>query len=221
MLIGDGLTKKYTKTVLCNVNFKCEPGEIIGIAGENGSGKSTLLNILTNVIKPDAGTVSIGGESINRVLLRREISLVPQHSALFENISVLDNFKFWAAAYKIEPNVTGYNKDFLRKKASQLSGGMKRRVSIDIALLHNPNYLFLDEPTSGLDISHKERILTLIQQRKAEQKSVIFTSHHPDELMACDKLYVMKDGKFVFDNAPTELGQGLETFKQALLRLIF
>ncbi|MCL2400689.1 MAG: ABC transporter ATP-binding protein [Defluviitaleaceae bacterium] len=204
MLVAENIHKKYLHHVLKGVSFKAHKEEIIGIAGENGSGKSTLLSALSGNLIPDDGNVTIEGK----------VGYVPQESALFNNLSVKDNLKFWAAAYKqpwkdVLPIVSGIlpdDSDFFKKRVLHLSGGMKKRLSIALACLNSPEYLIMDEPTAALDIGFKGVLAQLMQKIRNEGKGVIFSSHQPDELLWCDRIYILRDGIFVYEGDPNKLG---------------
>jgi ABC-2 type transport system ATP-binding protein len=211
--------KSYKAHILKGISVAIDRGEIIAIAGQNGSGKSTLLSIITSIIKPDSGTVTINGQDIfkNRQLVREHIGYVPQENCLFENLTVLDNLKFWASAYKKDYKKIIYNEDVLNKKVKVLSGGMKKRLSIVISLINEPNYLIMDEPTSSLDIKCKMEVIDTIVSMKNSGKSIIFTSHQLDELLLSDKLLVIKNGVFVYSGEPQKLDKD---FKKMLLSLM-
>lgn len=231
MLVAEQIFKQYKKPVLNGVSLTVSAGEIIGIAGENGSGKSTLLSVLTGILRPDSGRVTVEGEDIfqNPRALRRWIGYVPQDNSLFDNLTAMDNIKFWASAYGapwqkafafLFPNESAETqKQFLKTKASKLSGGMKKRLSIALSMLHDPAYLLMDEPTAALDIGFKWLFNETLSLLKERGQTVIFTSHQPDELLHCDRLYVLRDGVFAFEGEPQALG-GDADFTQTLYGLI-
>jgi len=205
MLQGINIYKKFKQPVLNGINFSAGKGEVVGIAGENGSGKSTLLSLLTGILKPDKGQILLDGKNISKESIKQSIGYVPQATSLLTELSSHDNIKFWAAAHGVKNPTLDFDKEFLDKKVKHLSGGMKKRLSIAISLLHDPDFLIMDEPTAALDINFKELLLKQISERKTHGKSVIFTSHQPDELQACDTLYILKDGRFVFTGPPSDI----------------
>ncbi len=180
-----GVSKKYEKEILNNVNIEVKRGEIIGIVGANGSGKSTLLSIITGNEKADKGIVEVGGT----------MNYVPQENILFEKLSIKENLIFWSEANNIKKESDFFSESYLSKKVCSLSSGNKKLVNIDIGLINDPEYLIMDEPTSPLDIVNKNKVMKLIADRKAMGKSVIFTSHNIDEIKICDKVYVVRNGK--------------------------
>lgn len=205
MLCASDIYKSYRDPVLRGVSLQAKSGEIVAIAGANGSGKSTLLSIITSILPPDKGIVTIDDKPITPTLIKANMGYVAQENALFENLSVKENIKFWASVYGVRFDASKYHKDFLGKKAKNLSGGMKKRLSIIIALLNNPNYLIMDEPTAALDLFYKESVMDTIRYLKASGKSVIFTSHNASELMVCDRIYILKDGMFVYSGSPQDI----------------
>lgn len=231
MLMAENIHKRYKHTVLNGVHFNAGAGEIIGIAGANGSGKSTLLSVLTAIVKPNKGTVIAEGENLlkNPRALRRYIGYVPQDYALFDNLTALDNIKLWASAYgadwhnalpflfpESEFKTDVAEQRFLRQKAGRLSGGMKRRLSIALSLMHDPLYLIMDEPSAGLDLGFQWALREMLQLRRARGKSIIFTSHHADELLCCDRLYVLRNGAFVYEGAPQRWDDFSSTLHQMM-----
>jgi len=208
LLEGTEIKKAFKNPVLQGISIKTEPAKIIGLAGENGSGKSTLLSILAGIMPPDSGNVLINGKPLKQADLKR-IGYVPQENALFENLSVRDNLRFWSAAYGTKPEEASrifpdYD-DIYKKKAADLSGGMAKRLSIALGLLNKPDYLILDEPTAFLDIGFKGMLRNLLQDLKNEGKGIIFTTHQPDELMWCEKIYILRNGKFVYEGEPVNI----------------
>jgi ABC-2 type transport system ATP-binding protein len=228
MLTAQAICKKYVKhTVLDRVSLQAQGGEAIGIAGVNGSGKSTLLSVLTGIVRPDSGQVWLEGQPLSPGSLQKWVGYVPQENALFDGLSALDNIKLWASAYKAdwrnalpflfaENEKEGEARAFLRKKAGKLSGGMKKRLSIAIALFHDPLYLLMDEPTAGLDVGFRWHVTQTINQLRERGKCVIFTSHQADELSLCDRIYVLRDGVFAYEGDAQILAGGT----QALYALI-
>lgn len=195
MILAKNIYKKFKEPVLKGVNLQAKAGEIIGLAGENGSGKSTLLEIITGLMPADSGSIEIEGT----------IGYVPQETALFDNLTVRDNLKFWASAYDAPWDNAEFDKSFLSKKVSQLSGGMKKRLSISLACLHQPNLLVMDEPSAALDIGFKGHLSQMLADIKAQGRTVIFSSHQADELLWCDRIYILREGVFVYEGDPREV----------------
>lgn len=161
------------KKILENLSFQAKKGECTVIAGPNGSGKSTALALIAGVIKPDSGSIEKDGN----------IGYIPQESALFEDMTVLDNLRFFAKLAKASPAVTHpFSVDsYLKKRVSKLSGGMKKQVSIACALIGEPQIMLLDEPCAALDAEFKDELIHIVKKWKNEGKAVVYVSHAPTE----------------------------------------
>lgn len=192
MLEVCNIKKNYgKKEVLKNISLRIEDGECIGIIGPNGSGKSTLLSIIVGVLKPTSG----------KVLLEGDIGYVPQDNALMEELTVKDNLEFWGAVHSKSINEVLKNTyiqalgidEMLEQKVKRLSGGMKKRVNIAIALINNPQYIICDEACSALDILYKNEVVDYLLELKKKGKTILYTSHSGDEIeRLCDKVCILK-----------------------------
>ncbi|MEE1073321.1 MAG: ABC transporter ATP-binding protein [Cellulosilyticum sp.] len=224
MLEIQGIKKKYgRKEVLKNINLKIEKGQCVGIIGPNGSGKSTLLSIIVGVLKPSSG----------KIVMQGDIGYVPQDNALMEELTVKYNLVFWCAAYgKKVKEVLAENtytkalgiEEMLGQKVKRLSGGMKKRVNIAIALINNPTYIILDEPCNALDIIYKNEVVDYLLELKKEGKTIIYTSHSGDEVeRLCDKVCILKDGYIVREETIEGLRKTFDTgltFDEMVYRLL-
>ncbi len=207
MIEIENLTSAYgRKKVLQGVSFAAERGECIGIVGPNGCGKSTLLSIMAGVLKPTSGSVRYYGNDAleNRVVFRKMTGYVPQENPLMPELSVYDNLRLWYTdkAELMKELKEGFLQilgisEFLKMPVSKLSGGMKKRVSIGIALSGMPPVLILDEPSAALDLVCKEDIRRYLQIYLERKGTVVITTHEESELSLCGRLYVMKGGKLV------------------------
>lgn len=198
------VAKSYGKhTILKDINFDFKSGDCIGMVGENGSGKTTLLSIIAGYLKPDSGNLSIDGKKLafSSDVLRGYISYVPQENPLMEELSTLDNLRLWYAGSSLNMkdeldhgilHKLGIN-HYLNKRVSQLSGGMKKRLSIGIALADNPSLLVMDEPSAALDLEGKKQIRNYMKSFTANGGSIILASHDELELSICNKLFLLKD----------------------------
>ena len=220
MITVTGISSSYGKRqILKGASFTAGKGECIGIVGANGCGKSTFLSILAGVLKPDAGTVLYGGRAAwrrsavggrgnrsgrmrcDRELIRRMTGYVPQENPLMPELSVYDNLRLWypdkeELLHELKDGflgVLGIGK-FVTERAGKLSGGMKKRVSIGIAMAGMPPVLLMDEPGAALDLVCKEDIRKYLQLYLARHGTVVIATHEEGELSLCDKLYVMKNG---------------------------
>ncbi|MCI8773539.1 MAG: ABC transporter ATP-binding protein [Lachnospiraceae bacterium] len=205
MIEIENLTSAYgKKKVLQGISLNAERGECIGIVGPNGCGKSTLLSVMAGVLKPLSGRLYYSGKNAleNRVVFQKMTGYVPQENPLMPELSVYDNLRLWypdkaELAKELEEGflqILGIP-SFLKVPVSKLSGGMKKRVSIGIALSGMPPVLILDEPSAALDLVCKEDIRRYLQIYLERKGTVVITTHEESELSLCGSLYVMKDGK--------------------------
>ena len=191
-----GVGKAYgKKVVLSGVDFLAQAGACAAVVGRNGAGKSTLLAILAGYLAPDSGSVARGGE----------VAYCPQTDSLFEDLSVKDNLRFWARVAFGRFGASGECAldfaelfgvaDYLKKRVSRLSGGMRKCVAIACAMAGDPPLLILDEPFASLDIYHKNTLLRALGLLKAKGKCIVYTSHNLDEIVGLDsKIYTLVDG---------------------------
>lgn len=224
MLIAENIFKTYKKQnrpVLNGIKLEAKRGELVGIAGKNGSGKSTLLSVLVALLKPELGSVTLDGESIfaPKFSHKSKLGFVPQESTLFEELSVLDNINFWAAAYNKKYTSVFFDGADLKKKSKQLSGGMRKRLNIELGLIGSPEFLIMDEPTSALDIVYQQQIIDIMKALCAKNTGVIFTSHYADELWQCDKIGVIVRGVFEYYGKPDDFADK-ESFRDKLYKAI-
>lgn len=194
------------------------PGGIFGLLGENGAGKTTLMRILTTVLKPTGGTVSLDGmlySEGNYEKIQRKIGYLPQEINLYPNLTVEECLLYMGdlagipradckkrIAYYLEKTSLA---EHSKKKMRQLSGGMKRRGGLIQALLNEPEFLIIDEPTTGLDPEERIRIRNLLVDF-SENRTVLFSTHVVEDLAAtCSRLAVMKQGQFLYSGRVKDL----------------
>lgn len=207
MIEIENITSAYgRKKVLHGITLSAERGECVGIVGPNGCGKSTLLSIMAGVLRPVAGSILYYGNDAlkNRNVFNKMTGYVPQENPLLPELSVYDNLRLW---YPDKEELQKELKqgflqilgipEFVKMPVSKLSGGMKKRVSIGMALSGMPPVLILDEPSAALDLVCKEDIKRYLQIYLERKGTVVITTHEESELALCDSLYVMKGGKLV------------------------
>lgn len=205
------LTKVYPgKRGLLPVSFDVGKGELIAIVGHNGAGKSTLLKLLAHWLVPDAGHVTIDGTPLtNRLEFVRKVGFVPETPNLHELFSVDYNLALFARLLgsdgtRVEEMLREFSLlPFRRHVVRTLSKGLKQRVSIARSLLADPPILLLDEPTSALDYEMTMQMYRLIQRIHALGKTILFTSHRPEEVRSlATRILVLHEGALVFDGTP-------------------
>ena len=205
------LTKTYhEKRGLLPVDLEVEEGELIALIGHNGAGKSTLLKLLAGWLIPDSGQVFVDGVNLkNRLAVVRKIGFVPETPNLFDFFTVDYNLKLFARLFqvpflRIDEILKAFNLlPFRNNKVQVLSKGLRQRVSIGRSLLADPSVLLFDEPTSGLDFDMTKEIYRLLKAFHSSGKTIIFTSHRPEEIKTlATRIVVLHQGNLVFDGSP-------------------
>jgi len=227
MLSIKALTKKYKDfAAVKGMSFDIETGEVFGILGPNGAGKSTLIKMLTCFHRPTSGDATIDGISIRQVRkIKPLIGWVPQEESFYFKLTVQENLTYFGSLYGLSRKEIALRSDELLqllkiegKKnaiAGSLSGGMKRRLSIAIALMHQPKVLYLDEPTAGVDPLSRMALWEVIKKIKEMGMTILFCTHYLDEAdLLCDRVAVIRAGEVVTIDTPHNLkrkyGKSLE-----------
>lgn len=224
----DHITKQYGgRNVLNQVSFQVKKGEIFGLLGHNGAGKSTLLDCILGLTITDEGSSTIFDLQVkeNRSMLFERIGVQFQHSNYQKQIRVFEVCKEMAALYKqpIDINILlrqFHLEPFKKQYVSLLSGGEKQKLSLLVAMIHNPEIVFLDELTTGLDVGARRVIWKLIQELKKQGKTIFLTTHMMEEAAyLCDHILLLKQGTLVAEGSVTDLIQRspYETLEEAYL----
>jgi len=214
------VTKRYDdKLALDNVSIEIREGELFGLLGPNGAGKTTLIHILCGLLKMDNGEVIVGGDSIkkNAEAIKANIGYVPQDIVLFEGLSVQDNMDYFGRLYGLSGSrlkqrmkealdVAGLS-DRKKDKVKKLSGGMKRRLNLACAIMHEPKVLVLDEPTVGVDPQSRNHILESVREmNRKNNMTIVYTSHYMEEVEAlCDRLMILDLGRELVKGTKKEI----------------
>lgn len=218
MLRIEGLTKAYgQRSVLQGLSLQIPPGQIYGLLGANGAGKTTTINILCNLLRPDSGIIEINGWAVSEAT-KRWIGVAPQENLLYRSLTCAENLDFFARIYglshaerkiRVQSCLAAVGlTDRARSPAETLSGGMQRRLSMAIALVHQPKLVVLDEPTTGLDIEARYEVWELIRQLQTQGMTVLLTTHLLDEAeRLCQRIGILKQGRIVAEGSLTELRQ--------------
>jgi ABC-2 type transport system ATP-binding protein len=205
------------KIIVDRISFSVEEGEIFGLLGANGSGKTTTFNMLSGLLAPSSGSVTILGKSIRELQkVKPEIGFVTQEDSFYETLTVRENLEFFAS----QSGVPGRDAQERIKKllaqtklaekggvlASKLSGGMKKRLNIACSLVHDPKVIFFDEPTVGLDPVVRKEIWAVVEELHGMRKTIIITSHYMEEIeRLCGRVAIMFNGRIVDSGTPADL----------------
>lgn len=192
------------------VSLEVNKGEMIGLLGPNGAGKSTTISMISTLMSPTRGEIYYKNESIfkNPKAYQKKLGIVPQDIALYLTLSGYQNLKFWGQIYGLKGSLLKDRieevseiigiKDRLKERIDQYSGGMKRRINVGAALLHEPEILIMDEPTVGIDPQSRNHILETVKNLNEKGMTVIYTSHYMEEVeYLCDRIYIMDEGKII------------------------
>jgi ABC-type multidrug transport system ATPase subunit len=209
--------KRYgATTALDGVSFEVRQGELFGLVGPDGGGKTTLFLLMTTLLVPDAGTVTVLGLDVVRDLwgIRARVGYMPGRFSLYPDLSVEENLRFFAAVFgtTIEE---GYDtiapiyrqiEPFRDRRAGALSGGMKQKLALSCALVHRPDVLFLDEPTTGVDAVSRREFWELLAGLKASGLPIVVATPYMDEAARCDRVALVQRGRILAIDAPAAIG---------------
>jgi len=203
---------------VAGVSFSVHPGEVFGLLGPNGAGKTTTLAMISGLLPPLAGEVLVFGEDVSHRSgrARTRMGVVPQDIALYEELTVRENVRFWARlnglhGQRLDEAVTRTLErvglaDRARSRVSTLSGGLKRRVNLASGLAHGPELLLLDEPTVGIDPQARLAILDVVREEARAGHAILYTSHYLEEAEAlCDRLAIVDNGRVLAAGSVPEL----------------
>jgi ABC-2 type transport system ATP-binding protein len=213
------VSKRYGRTLALNdISFDVRREELFALLGPNGAGKTTLLHILCTILQPDSGTVRIGGLDViaHPTRGRRDVGVVFQEPSLDDRLTVYENLNFHGLVYGVPRRLRRQRidemielvelTDWREKLVRTLSSGMKRRVEIARALIHDSRILFLDEPTVGLDAQSRERIWQYVGRLRSQRElTVVVTTHYIEEVEACDRVCVIDRGEILAMDTPAAL----------------
>ena len=209
MIVCDCLHKKFgTVTAVDGVSMEIKDGTFLGLLGPNGAGKTTLMRMMTGLLMPDTGTVMFDGQPMDRnaVAVKQAIGVTSQHMNLDKELTVEENMEFAGRLYRMGKADIAASTDRLlsflglesvrRRVAQGLSGGMKRKLMIAKALIHDPRYLFLDEPTVGIDPNARRDIWDFLRMQHKEGKTILLTTHYIEEAQhLCDDVMLIDGGR--------------------------
>ncbi|CAN7539386.1 ABC transporter ATP-binding protein [Rossellomorea sp. LjRoot5] len=204
--------------VIKGIDVSIDEGKVFGLLGPNGAGKTTLISMLSAQLPVTSGNVMIAGMNLDKNVkeIKKLIGIVPQDIALYPELNAVDNLTFFGALYGLKRKELKERVNWilqmvgLEDRASEpvknYSGGMKRRINIAAALLHDPRIVFMDEPTVGIDPQSRNKIYELIELLKQEKKTIIYTTHYMEEAaVLCDTIAILDDGQIIEHGTTEEL----------------
>ena len=219
MLLFDHVSKRFGDLrAVDDLSFELEAGEVFGLLGPNGAGKTTAINMAVGLLEPDEGVVRFADEAFDRnprdAENRRSLGLAPQTIALYEELSATDNLRFFGRLHglrgaDLDERVAACLDfadlgDVSRKAVSKFSGGMKRRLNLAVAIVHDPNVILLDEPTVGVDPQSRNAIFDRVEQLRDNGKQIVYTTHYMEEAQRlCDRVAILDRGRLMaLDTVP-------------------
>ena len=231
----ENLTKQYKDVIAVdNLSLEIAEGELFSLLGVNGAGKTTTIKMLSCLTRPTSGDATVLGESItkNPTAVKALIGVSPQETAVAAGLTVRENLEFICGIYEFDKKKTAEKlsslsallslEGVLNKKASKLSGGYARRLSIAMALISEPKVLFLDEPTLGLDVIARSELWDIINALKGKV-TIILTTHYMEEAEALsDRIAIMKDGKLLVCDTPDAIKTqtGEDSIEKSFIKIV-
>jgi ABC-2 type transport system ATP-binding protein len=233
MLQVDRLSKRYGERVAVDaISFSIAQGETVGLLGPNGAGKTTAISMICGISKPDSGEVTLGGVRLTQDAnaVKRRVGLVPQDLALYEELSAWANLQLFGGLYglgaaELQPRakaalaLVGLT-DRSADRVKTFSGGMKRRLNIAGALLHDPDLILLDEPTVGVDPQSRNAIFDNLEELKRRGKTLLYTTHYMEEAeRLCDRVLILDHGRVLASDTVAGFKQKYTNLEAAFIQL--
>ncbi len=223
-IVAEGLTKKFGDFVAVdNISFSVQKGEFFGLLGPNGAGKTTTIRMLTGVLKPESGRILIDGIDLKKepLIAKERMGVIPEVGTVYIDLTARENLELFGRYYGLAKNVREERADQMLKDLSLhdradevikgFSKGMKQRISIGCAMVHEPSVLFLDEPTEGLDVQSRRLIVDKVKTLNAKGCTVILTTHNiEDASRLCQRVCIINKGKIVTVDSPEHLKSTFE-----------
>ncbi len=211
-----GIGKKFRNTTaLQGISFIVHAGEIFGFIGPDGAGKTTLFRIITTLLLPDEGHITVLGlDGLTGFRqLRKKIGYMPGRFSLYQDLSVEENLNFYATVfgttvkenYDLIADIYSHIEPFRKRAAGKLSGGMKQKLALSCALIHKPELLVLDEPTTGVDAVSRSEFWEMLKKLKQHNITIVVSTPYMDEAMKCDRVALIQDGKLLTIDQPAEI----------------
>lgn len=215
----EGLVKRYQEHLAVDhVRLKVKEGEIMGLLGPNGAGKTTTLNMITGLTRKDDGIIRVFGKDSEKhgQAIKKDIGVVPQEIAIFEDLTAAENAAFFGQLYGLRGSLLKERvgealafvglSDHEKLFPQKFSGGMKRRLNIACAIVHKPRLIIMDEPTVGIDPQSRNHILESVKTLQKEGSTILYTSHYMEEVdEICDRIAIMDQGRIIAQGTSGEL----------------
>jgi ABC-2 type transport system ATP-binding protein len=215
----ENLTKNFEDvTAVESLNLQIPKGELFGLLGPNGAGKTTTINILCGLTKPTNGTAKVGGFDVQKetAKVKELIGVCPQETAIYSYLTGAENVELFGNLHTMDKDTLKTRRGMLlenmgltgdaKRRAEKYSGGMKRRLSLILALIHDPQIAFLDEPTVAMDPQSRHAVWDFIKELKKEDRTIILTTHYMEEAEElCDRVGIIDHGKLIALGTPREL----------------
>ncbi len=218
---AENLVKRFDGTVaLDGISFEVGAGELFGFIGPDGAGKTTLFRILVSLLTPDEGSASVLGCDVVRDYreIRRRVGYMPGRFSLYGDLSVEENLQFFASVfgtsideqYDVIAPVYRQIEPFARRRAADLSGGMKQKLALSCAMVHRPDILFLDEPTTGVDAVSRREFWDVLDELKQGGLPIVVSTPYMDEAVRCDRIALVQKGRILAVDTPNAIGRRFE-----------
>ncbi len=208
-----GVGKNFgTTEALKDISFSVEEAEIFGLIGPDGAGKTTLFRLITTLLLPDKGSITVMGlDAVKHYKeLRKNIGYMPGRFSLYQDLSVEENLEFYATVfgttvqenYHLISDIYSHIEPFRKRLAGKLSGGMKQKLALSCALIHKPRLLVLDEPTTGVDAVSRAEFWEMLGKLKKYNITILVSTPYMDEAMRCDRVALIQNGSILSINTP-------------------
>lgn len=214
----NNISKTYGKEKVLavdNISFSVNDGEIFGLIGPDGAGKTSIFRMLTTLLLPDSGTATVNGYDTVKDYrqIRNRVGYMPGKFSLYQDLTVEENLNFFATVFNttIEENyhliedIYVQIEPFKKRRAGQLSGGMKQKLALCCALIHKPTVLFLDEPTTGVDPVSRKEFWEMLKRLKEQRITIVVATPYMDEAARCDRIALMQGGKILSIDSPAAI----------------
>ena len=219
IISADRLSKSFgTVKALQDISFEVAEGEIFGFIGPDGAGKTTLFRIITTLMLPDEGKVTVLGLDCVKGFreLRKNIGYMPGRFSLYMDLTVEENLNFYATVfgttvkenYDLIADIYSHIEPFRKRPAGKLSGGMKQKLALSCALIHKPALLMLDEPTTGVDAVSRAEFWEMLKKLRKHNITILVSTPYMDEAMQCDRVALIQEGKILSVDQPGKITAG-------------